>query len=157
MSAAWSNSAAARPHRAAAPAQLTSSRSGRWIACWSYVLDHRAAPGATRSCANWPRPCWLRPHPPGLGTADREPTEVEAVIDAFGPQLDPIERRQLAFAVEQQLPVTITYQSSTGGVTTRMISDIEMVNGLMYAWCHLREDDRVFAIDRVKAVTPVNH
>jgi len=51
--------------------------------------------------------------------------------------------------------VTITYTSSTGGTTTRTISDIEMVNGLMYAWCHLREDERVFAVDRVQAVQPV--
>ena len=52
--------------------------------------------------------------------------------------------------------MTITYRSSTGGITTRMISDIEMVNGLMYAWCHLRDDDRVFSIDRIQAVAPVH-
>jgi predicted DNA-binding transcriptional regulator YafY len=87
----------------------------------------------------------------------REPTQTEAVIEAFGPQLAPVERRQLAFAVDNQLPVSITYRSATGGTTTRKISDLELVNGLLYAWCHLRDDDRVFAIDRVQAVAPVSH
>ena len=88
---------------------------------------------------------------------DREPTQAEALIEAFGPQLAPVERRQLAFAVENQVPVSITYRSATGGTTTRTISDIELVNGLLYAWCHLRDDDRVFAIDRVQAVSPVQN
>lgn len=91
--------------------------------------------------------------PAGSG---REPSETESVIEAFGTQLDPVEQRQLAYAVEHQLPVRITYQSSTGGVTTRTISDIELVAGLMYAWCHLRDDERVFAVDRVQAVLPVD-
>jgi len=86
---------------------------------------------------------------------NREPTQTEAVIEAFGPQLAPVERRQLAFAVENQVPVSITYRSATGGTTTRTISDIELVNGLLYAWCHLRDDDRVFAVDRVQNVSPV--
>jgi hypothetical protein len=86
---------------------------------------------------------------------ETEPSEVRATIDAFGQHLDPVERRQLAFAIENQAPVTITYTSSTGGTTARTISDIELVNGLMYAWCHLREDERVFSVDRVQTVRPV--
>ena len=74
----------------------------------------------------------------------------------FGTQLDAVEHRQLAFAIEHQLPVRITYQSASGGVTTRTISDIELVGGLMYAWCHLRDDERAFAVDRVRAVLPVD-
>ena len=91
----------------------------------------------------------------GDGDPNREPTQAEALIEAFGPQLAPVERRQLAYAVDNQVPVSITYRSATGGTTTRTISDIELVNGLLYAWCHLRDDDRVFAIDRVQAVSPV--
>jgi len=86
---------------------------------------------------------------------DRDQTQTDALIDAFGPQLAPVERRQLAFAVENKVPVSITYRSATGGTTVRTISNIELVNGLLYAWCHLRDDDRVFAIDRVQAVSPV--
>ena len=91
----------------------------------------------------------------GRQSGDAELSQVEEVIDAFGQHLDLVERRQLAYAIEKQIPVTITYTSSTGGTTTRTISDIEMVNGLMYAWCHLREDERVFAVDRVQSVSPV--
>ena len=86
----------------------------------------------------------------------RELTQTEEQIEAFGPHLATVERRQLAFAVENQVPVSITYRSSTGGTTTRTISEIELVNGLLYAFCHLRDDDRVFAIDRIQAVTPVS-
>ena len=85
-----------------------------------------------------------------------EPSEIESVIEAFGVNLDQVEQRQLAFAIDNQAPVRITYRSSTGGVTTRTISDIELVGGLMYAWCHLRDDERVFAVDRVQAVLAVN-
>ena len=67
-----------------------------------------------------------------------------------------MEQRQLAFAIDQQVPVKITYRSASGGITTRVISEIEMVNGLLYAWCHLRDDDRVFSIDRIQAVAPVD-
>jgi hypothetical protein len=91
----------------------------------------------------------------GRQSGDAELSQVEEVIDAFGQHLDLVERRQLAYAIEKQIPVTITYTSSTGGTTTRTISDIEMVNGLMYAWCHLREDERVFSVDRVQTVRPV--
>ena len=87
----------------------------------------------------------------------REPSAAEAMIETFGAHLDPVERRQLAYAVDNQLPVRITYQSASGGITTRTISDIELVSGLMYAWCHLREDERAFSVDRVRAVLPVDN
>lgn len=90
------------------------------------------------------------------GDRDREPTVADETVAAFGVQLDEVQRRQLAFAIDNQVPVSITYRSATGGTTTRTISDIELVNGLMYAWCHLRDDERVFAIDRVQAVVPVH-
>ena len=67
-----------------------------------------------------------------------------------------MERRQLAFAIDHQVPVSITYQAASGGTTTRTISDIELINGMMYAWCHLRDDERVFSVDRVQAVVPVH-
>jgi hypothetical protein len=86
----------------------------------------------------------------------RELTETEAAVEAFGVRIDPVQQRQLAFAIDQQLPVKITYQSASGGTTTRVISDIEMINGLLYAWCHLRNDDRVFSLDRIQAVAPVS-
>ena len=97
----------------------------------------------------------LRSSSAGRASGDAELSQVEEAIDAFGQHLDIVERRQLAYAIENQIPVTITYTSSTGGTTTRTISDIEMVNGLMYAWCHLRDDERMFAVDRVQAVRPV--
>jgi hypothetical protein len=90
------------------------------------------------------------------GVLDRHRlTETETVVETYGVGIDLVQQRQLAYAIDQQLPVKITYRSASGGITTRVISDIEMINGLLYAWCHLRDDDRVFSIDRIQDVAPV--
>lgn len=65
-----------------------------------------------------------------------------------------MERRQLAYAIENGLPVVITYRSATGGRTTRMISDLELAGDLINAWCHLRDDQRVFNLTRISSVDP---
>ena len=92
---------------------------------------------------------------PGAGGAAADPMATAQLIELFGSQLDPLERRQLIYAIDHQVPVEITYRSASGGITSRIISDIELDLNQMRAWCHLRNDERVFAIDRVLAVTPV--
>ena len=93
----------------------------------------------------------------GAGVSrNRAQTPTDEMIEVYGVQLDEVERRQLAFAIDHQVPVSITYQAASGGTTTRTISDIELINGMMYAWCHLRDDERVFSVDRVQAVVPVH-
>ena len=93
----------------------------------------------------------------GAGVSrNRAQTPTDEMIEVYGVQLDEVERRQLAFAIDHQVPVSITYQAASGGTTTRTISDIELINGTMYAWCHLRDDERVFSVDRVQAVVPVH-
>ncbi len=92
------------------------------------------------------------------GTSDHEsPTSAsEEYVDLFAPQLRPLERRQLAFAIDQQLPVIITYQTAAGGVSRRLISDLELIGDHLYAWCHLREDQREFNVARIREVHPAS-
>lgn len=91
---------------------------------------------------------------PAGASAGDDPMATAQLIEVFGSQLAPIERRQLVYAIDHQLPVEITYRSGTGGITTRTISDIELDLNQLRAWCHLRDDERVFAVDRVIQVMP---
>ncbi len=91
------------------------------------------------------------------GVDDRSwPTST--VAEWIGPltdQLTDVERHQLAHAIEHQTPVTITYHAGTGGFSTRTISELELVGDQLFAWCHLREDQRVFKLDRIIGVVAV--
>lgn len=82
------------------------------------------------------------------------PGASDEYVDLFAPQLSDLERRQLAFAIDHQLPVLITYQTATGGVSRRMISELELVGDQLYAWCHLRDDQREFNVGRIREVQP---
>lgn len=92
---------------------------------------------------------------PIVSSASRHRSESAELVDIFGVQLGVVERRQLAHAIDHRLPVTITYRSQSGGITSRTISRTELVNGQLLAWCHLRDDERMFFIDRVQSVSPV--
>jgi hypothetical protein len=83
------------------------------------------------------------------------PSAVEVQVNLFAPQLALIERRQLAFAIEHQRAVVITYESATGGVTNRAVSDLDLVGGHLDAWCHLRDDQRMFNMGRIRRVVPM--
>lgn len=92
---------------------------------------------------------------PGAGDAGTDPMATEQLIEVFGSQLDRLQRRQLVYAIDHQVPVEIIYRSASGGVTTRVISDIELDLNQLRAWCHLRDDERVFAVERIIEVVPV--
>ena len=51
--------------------------------------------------------------------------------------------------------MSIAYATQTGTVTSRVISEIDLAGGTMLAWCHLREDERMFNLGRVLSVGPV--
>jgi hypothetical protein len=79
----------------------------------------------------------------------------EELIAMYTTHLEPLERRQLGYAIDNRLPVVITYRGATGGWSSRMISDLELVGDLVHAWCHLRDDKRVFNLARIGSVEPV--
>jgi hypothetical protein len=81
--------------------------------------------------------------------------------DTFGriaraaPQLSKRAVRLLAFAVEHGTLVRIDYTDSKGQVSTRVIEQATLDGRRLDAWCHLRDDERAFQLDRIAAVYPV--
>lgn len=61
--------------------------------------------------------------------------------------------QQLAHAIATGGAVTIRYRASSGGVTERVISEMALVGGFVYAWCHLRQAERYFALASMLSVT----
>jgi predicted DNA-binding transcriptional regulator YafY len=75
------------------------------------------------------------------------------VIDARAPQLDSRQRQLLADAIDEQLPVRIDYVDGDGRLSTRVIEEIELSGAVIEAWCRLRDDERMFLLDRIGAVS----
>jgi predicted DNA-binding transcriptional regulator YafY len=109
--------------------------------------------------------------PPLLGTPPRQPQAIDLlpkierrlhvvrqqtleVIDAKAPQLDPEQRRMLADAIDDQRAVRIDYVDGDGRFSSRVIEEIELSGAVIEAWCQLREDERMFLLDRIDAVSP---
>lgn len=69
-------------------------------------------------------------------------------------QLSTAELDWLAAAIEDGGRVRIEYLAAGGNVTRRVISDPELINGMVYAWCELRQDERTFSAERILSVAP---
>ena len=80
--------------------------------------------------------------------------ETEHVLDQLNPRLSGDEIHQLAHAVETGGSVSITYESSSGARTQRVIGDLKLAGGILNAWCFLRDDERYFLVDRILSVAP---
>lgn len=93
------------------------------------------------------------PNPPRGGPAYG--TATEEILDGYAKGLTLTDVRQLAHALDAGEPVTIEYVAASGNRTVRTVSDLEMDPPLLYAYCHLREDDRVFTLSRIQSVLPV--
>lgn len=78
----------------------------------------------------------------------------EDVLARLNRRLGVDELRLLAHAIDTAGEVQIEYQSASGGLTRRIISEVELVGDSLFAWCQLRGDDRVFTTSRVRAVFP---
>ncbi|HEY2673295.1 MAG TPA: helicase C-terminal domain-containing protein [Rugosimonospora sp.] len=89
---------------------------------------------------------------PGLG----EPAtgDTLAAIRARAHGLDEDEQRLLAHAIDSRAAVRIAYIDGDGRSTVRVIEEIELAGGAIEAWCRLREDERMFLLDRIEAVAP---
>ncbi|MGN6606219.1 MAG: helicase-associated domain-containing protein [Jatrophihabitans sp.] len=90
---------------------------------------------------------------PRAETDTRTPTEHELVrFGADGLDLDEI--RLLAHAIDTGGPVTIDYLSGTGRITRRTISAATLDFGVLIAYCHLKDAERHFRVDRIEGVLP---
>jgi predicted DNA-binding transcriptional regulator YafY len=89
------------------------------------------------------------------GSAQPEPpTGTLSVLVARAPQLSSAERRLLAHALDEGAAVHIDYVNAEGNASSRVISDVTLDDNLLFAWCHLRQTDRVFALSRIQNVAP---
>ncbi|WP_347877159.1 helicase-associated domain-containing protein [Streptomyces sp. 8K308] len=81
-------------------------------------------------------------------------SDTEELLASNAGQLPLADRRQLAHAIHEGGAVTIAYVSGAGAHTVRTLSELDFDPPFLYAWCHLREDDRVFALGRIQSVMP---
>ncbi|MFC4517616.1 helicase-associated domain-containing protein [Streptomyces ehimensis] len=81
-------------------------------------------------------------------------SDTEEIIAGYARQLSLTDVRQLAYAVDEGQAVTIEYVAASGNRTVRTVSELELDPPYLYAWCHLRDDERVFTLSRVHGVMP---
>lgn len=81
-------------------------------------------------------------------------SDTEEIIGGHARQLSLTDVRQLAHAVDEGRAVTIEYVAASGNRTVRTVSELEVDPPYLYAWCQLRDDDRVFTLSRIHGVMP---
>ncbi|MFI9585756.1 helicase-associated domain-containing protein [Streptomyces sp. NPDC052236] len=81
-------------------------------------------------------------------------TDTEEILAGWAKALTLTDIRQLAHAIHEKEPLTIEYVASSGNHTIRTLSALRFDPPLLYAYCHLREDERVFSLSRIHAVMP---
>jgi hypothetical protein len=83
------------------------------------------------------------------------PTSVTAVrLSGAAPQLTAAEVALLAYAVDEGVPVAITYRSGSGSVTRRTVEELSVGSGMLTGWCRLRQDERMFSLRGILSVEP---
>ncbi|MFF4605047.1 helicase-associated domain-containing protein [Streptomyces sp. NPDC001339] len=93
------------------------------------------------------------PHPdPVRGVPFR--TDTEEILAGYAKALNLTDLRQLAHAIHEHEPITLEYLAASGNRTVRTVSELELDPPLLSAYCHLREDLRVFTLSRIQAVLP---
>ncbi len=76
------------------------------------------------------------------------------VIRIDTPQLSPAEQHLLAARLGTGESVRIDYVNAQGSLSSRIIEDLELIDSTVSAFCTLRQDDRHFRLDRIRAVSP---
>ncbi|MGW1677446.1 helicase-associated domain-containing protein [Saccharopolyspora sp. NPDC002376] len=71
--------------------------------------------------------------------------------------LSDLEIELLEEAIATETDVEIEYQDQQGSCTTRVITPLFIAGPYLDSYCHLREDDRQFRMDRIRAVSPLGH
>ncbi|MFI1356528.1 helicase-associated domain-containing protein [Streptomyces sp. NPDC020898] len=81
-------------------------------------------------------------------------SDTEEIIAGYAHLLSFADVRQLAHAINEGLAITIEYVAASGNRTVRTLSEIDFDPPYLYAWCHLRDDERVFTLSRIHGVMP---
>src|SRR6266542_1475882 len=91
---------------------------------------------------------------PEPGPAPPRDSDPQESIGYWAPQLTRFQVRLLAHALKHGSPVRIEYTNAQGTSSNRVIEPLDLDGHLLEAWCHLRDDERVFALDRIESVAP---
>ncbi|EQD85296.1 helicase C-terminal domain-containing protein [Saccharopolyspora erythraea] len=70
-------------------------------------------------------------------------------------QLGPGEIHVLADALARESAVHIEYVDQTGKRTSRPVTPIDLDQRWLVAWCHMRDDERNFRLERIRSVTAI--
>lgn len=81
-------------------------------------------------------------------------SDTEEIVAGYGTRLSLTDVRQLAHAIHEDQAVTIEYVAASGSHTVRTLSRLDFDPPYLQAWCHLRKDERVFALSRIHGVMP---
>ncbi|MFF4577805.1 helicase C-terminal domain-containing protein [Streptomyces sp. NPDC001373] len=143
-----------RPRRAAAPIPTPrgsrASGGGRTAAPStakkSAALDPSAL--ATRLLA---APA-TAPEPAPFEGGEPFATDTEEIVAGWAKRLPYTDIRQLAHAIDAGQTITVEYVATSGNRTVRTLSHLELDPPYLVAWCHLREDERVFTLSRIHSV-----
>ncbi|MFJ4843103.1 WYL domain-containing protein [Streptomyces sp. NPDC088746] len=60
----------------------------------------------------------------------------------------------LAHAIDAGTAITVEYVAASNNRTVRTLSELVLDPPYLYAWCHLRDDERVFTLSRIHGVMP---
>jgi len=93
--------------------------------------------------------------PPAPTGGGRSAAGADDGLAAVLPGLVPVEVRVLAEALERGGAVRIDYLDRSGRRTRRTVSDLSLEPPFLVGWCHLREDERQFALARIEGVQRV--
>jgi hypothetical protein len=83
-----------------------------------------------------------------------DPAGVARAVDRHAVHLNVTEQRLLRNAIIRGAGVKISYRNASGDFSIRVVEPIGLERHLLVAWCHLRDEERAFALDRIEAVSP---
>lgn len=79
-------------------------------------------------------------------------TDTEEIVAGWAKRLPYSDVRQLAHAIDTGEPITVEYVATSENRTVRTLSRLLLDPLYLEAWCHLRDEERVFTLPRIHSV-----
>ncbi|WUH24029.1 helicase-associated domain-containing protein [Streptomyces sp. NBC_00448] len=136
-----------------APRRAPSSTGSRFP---SGAVQQVSGPGTLRDLAARLRAAPPSSPEPGPHSGVAFETDTEEIIAGYADRLSLTDVRQLAHAVDTGQVITIEYDAASGGHSVRSVSELALDPPWLRAWCHLRDDERVFTLSRIASVMPAS-
>lgn len=100
-------------------------------------------------------PVAVEPVAVDLPDLDADEPSTAQIVRGRNPTLSKKAVALLAGAIDEQSDVRIDYVDGKGEASRRTITPIRWDGPFLLAWCHMREADRQFRVERIKSVSPV--